>query len=437
MEIGEELLPVETLKGSLELSERGNPRATIANYVMILKQDPKLAGAICMNELTERIDIVKDMDWKRDGSVLTDTDMAYITLYIEENYGINCSKALEHAISVVSNENRYHPIRDILNSLTWDGIPRVENMLTHFFGVEKTELTTEALKVFMLGAVSRVFNPGCKFETYICITGEQGAGKSTFFKFLAIKDEFFSDDIKKLDDDKIVVRLQGHWILEMPEMLAVINTRNEETKGFISREKDTYRTPYDKHPRDRKRQCVFGGTSNKLEVLPVDKSGNRRIIPIETDMDKAEVHIMDNEAESRAYILQAWAEIMVIYHSGNFSLTLPDHLVAELAKYQQRFTPEDTDEEAVTDFLEKTKEPLVCVMMLAHEALGYSKYDHISKSDRNRIAEILHHASGWEYVGTRSVAGYGRARAWKRKPSTLQAKEIPTESFEQLEIPFD
>ncbi len=411
----DEVLSVALLRESLDLSERGNPKPTIGNVVRILKEDPKLKGAICLNELTGRIDIVRNLGWHREGEVLTDTDMAYLTYYIEGKYGISVQTSIEKGIQVVSNENRYHPIREILDGLTWDGTPRVTNMLTHFFGVEKTELTGEAMKLFMLGAVSRVYKPGIKFEISLCIVGEQGAGKSTFFRFLAIKDEYFSDDLKRLDDDKIVVKIQGHWIMEMPEMLATLNSRLvEEIKSFLSRDKDTYRTPYEKHPKDRKRQCVFGGTSNKLEILPMDKSGNRRIIPVEACMERAEVHIMDNENESRSYILQAWAEIMEIYRGGHFSLTLSAHLKAELSKYQERFTPEDVDAECIRDFLASTEEDYVCVKMLAYEALGFSSSDVIKKSDSNRISEIMHNSNDWESVGTRSVGKYGKARAWKK-----------------------
>lgn len=435
-EVGKELLPAESLRESLDLSDKGNPKPTIGNVVRILKEDPFLMGAIRLNELTERVDIVRDLGWKREGDILTDTDMAYITLYIEENYSISYQNVIEKAIQIVANENRYHPIRDILNGLIWDGKPRVSNILTHFLGVERTELTTESMKLFMLGAVCRVFDPGCKFETSICLVGDQGVGKSTLFKFLAIKDEYFSDDLKRLDDEKIVVKLQGHWIIEMPEMLATLNTRRvEEIKSFLSRQKDTYRTPYEKHPKDRPRQCVFGGTSNKMEVLPMDKSGNRRIIPIETHMDKAEVHILDNEDESRQYILQTWAEIMEIYKSGMFSLALPKHLQAELEKYQERFTPEDNDQESIEYFLSNTTEKYVCVKMLAYEALGYSQYDQLKKSDCNRISEMMHHFSEWEAVGTRTVSKYGRARAWKRK-SDLTPDDGFVKVSDQETIPF-
>lgn len=102
--------------------------------------------------------------------------------------------------------------------------------------------------------------------------GGQGAGKSTFFRFLAIQDEWFSDDLKKLDDDKVFAKLQGHWIIEMSEMLATSNAKSiEEIRSFISRQKETYRTPYETQPKDRLRQCVFGGSSNTLDFLPLDR----------------------------------------------------------------------------------------------------------------------------------------------------------------------
>ena len=435
-EVGKELLPAETLRGQLDLTDRGKPQPSIANVVRILKEDPFLVGAIGYNELSERINIVRDLGWMREDDVLDDTDMAYIRLYLEENYSIGYSKNIDSAIKIIANENRFHPIKDILNNLVWDGTSRLEDMLTHFLGVEKTELTKEAIKLFMLGAVSRIFNPGCKFETFICLVGDQGAGKSTFLRFLAMNDKYFTDDLNRLDDEKIAAKLQGHWIIEMPEMMSILNSKRVEgIKKFISQQSDIYRTPYEQHPKNRKRQCVFGGTSNKMEILPMDKSGNRRIIPIETHMDKAEVHILDNEEESREYILQVWAEIMEIYRSGEFSLTLPKHLQAELSKYQERFTPEDNDQEAIEYFLEKTSEKYVCVKMLAYEALGYSQYDQIKKSDSNRISEMIHHCPEWEAVGTRTVPKYGRVRAWRRKVDTSPDDDFIKVS-EQMEIPF-
>ena len=163
------------------------------------------------------------------------------------------------------------------------------------------ELTTEALKIFLLGAIKRVFHPGCKFEMMLCLVGGQGAGKSSFFRLLAIKDEWFSDDLRRLDDDNVFRKLQGHWIMEMSEMIATANAKSiEEIKSFLSKQKETYKIPYETHPADRLRQCVFAGTTNRQDFLPRDRTGNRRFIPIPVDAAQAEVHILDNEAESRA-----------------------------------------------------------------------------------------------------------------------------------------
>lgn len=195
---------------------------------------------------------------------------------------------------MVANSNGYHPVREYLNQLDWDGTPRVRFALHHFLGAEISDLNEELLRLFMLGAVTRIFQPGCKFDMMLRLTGGQGAGKSSFFRFLAGNDEWFSDDLRKLDDESIYRRMMGHWIIEMSEMMATVNAKNvEEIKSFLSRQKDTYKVPYDKFPADRPRQCVFAGTSNKLDFLPHDRSGNRRFLPICIDPEKAEVRDCD------------------------------------------------------------------------------------------------------------------------------------------------
>ena len=138
-----------------------------------------------------------------------------------------------------------------------------------FLGAEVDEYTFQTLRLFLLGAIHRAFHPGCKFEVILCLVGGQGAGKSTFFRLLAGKDEWFSDDLRKLDDENVYRKLQGHWIIEMSEMIATANAKSiEEIKSFLRRQKEVYKIPYETHPADRLRQCVFGGTSNAMDLLP-------------------------------------------------------------------------------------------------------------------------------------------------------------------------
>lgn len=106
--------------------------------------------------------------------------------------------------------------------------------------------------LLMQAAIHRIYDPGCKFEIMVCLVGGQGAGKSSFIRLLAIDDEWFSDDLSKLGDDNIYRKLQGHWVIEMPEMLATVNAKTvEEIKAFLSRPKDNYKIPYETHPEDR------------------------------------------------------------------------------------------------------------------------------------------------------------------------------------------
>lgn len=207
----------------LERTQQGEIRQSISNCVLILQNDPALKGAVQKNLLTGRIDITRPMWWTRGGASLTDTDMNYIKLYLEKTYEQRNHKAIEIALSVAANECAYHPVRDYLSALQWDGTSRMRHVLHHFLGAPEDDLTEQSLKLFLLGAVSRVFEPGCKFEYMLCLVGGQGAGKSTFFRFLAIRDEWFTDDVKHLDDNRVYQRLGGHFIVEMSEMLSAVH----------------------------------------------------------------------------------------------------------------------------------------------------------------------------------------------------------------------
>lgn len=316
-------MTVEEVRGSLDSTDNGAVKNSIRNCLTVFQNDPKLEGAIRYNILTERIDIVKPLWWSKPTTTLNDTDLNYLMLYLEDQYTLTSEKKIQKAISIVADCNKYHPIRDYLNGLEWDGTERIRCALPHFLGAEESEFTYECLRLFMLGAISRVFKPGSKFETMLCLVGGQGAGKSTFFRLLAIKDEWFSDDLKRIDDDNVYRKMQGHWIIEMSEMIATANAKSiEDIKSFISRAKETYKVPYETHPADRLRQCVFGGSSNTMDFLPLDRSGNRRFLPIMVHPERAEVHILEDEAASRAYIDLMWAEAMTIYRRGSFRLTL-------------------------------------------------------------------------------------------------------------------
>ena len=144
----------------------------------------------------------------------------------------------------------------------------------------------------------------------------------------------------------------------------------DRIKSFLSKQKETYKVPYETHPADRLRQCVFAGTTNRQDFLPRDRTGNRRFIPIPVDAELAEVHILDNEEESRAYIDQLWAEAMTIYNSGDYKLAFSPAMQETLQAHQQDFMHEDAQAGMIYAFLEDYTGDRVCSKQLYAEALG-------------------------------------------------------------------
>ena len=422
---------------------------SIRNCLTVFQNDPVLQGAVRYNILTERIDIVKPLWWSKPTATLNDTDLNYLMLYLEDKYGLTSEKKIEKAISIVADCNKYHPIRDYLNSLEWDGTERIRYALTRYLGAEDSEYTYECLRLFMLGAINRVFKPGCKFEVMLCLVGGQGAGKSTFFRLLAVMDEWFSDDLKRIDDDNVYRKMQGHWIIEMSEMIATANAKSiEDIKSFISRAKETYKVPYETHPADRLRQCVFGGSSNTLDFLPLDRSGNRRFLPIMVHAENAKVHILEDEAASRAYIDLMWAEAMFFYHNFPVRLTLSKEMNKELKVLQKQFMPEDTKAGLIQSFLDNYSGTQVCSKLIYAEALNHS-FDEPKQWEIREINEIMNNSiEGWTaFSNPRIFARYGRQRGWERaasgnEPATTGSilpdgfRELTEEEAHQMELPF-
>ena len=432
------------------MTDSGAIKNSIRNCLTVFMKDPLLQGAISYNLLTERIDIVKPLWWSKQTATLTDTDLTYLMLYLEDNYALTSEKKIQKAIAIVADCNKYHPIRDYLNSLEWDGTERIRYALTRFLGAEDSEYTYQCLRLFMLGAISRVFKPGCKFEVMLCLVGGQGAGKSTFFRLLAVKDEWFSDDLKKIDDDNVYRKKQGHWIIEMSEMIATANAKSiEDIKSFISRSKETYKVPYETHPADRLRQCVFGGSSNTMDFLPLDRSGNRRFLPIMVHPEKAVVHILEDESASRAFIDLMWAEAMFLYHNFPVKLTLSKDMNMELKELQKQFMPEDTKAGLIQSFLDNYNGTQVCSKLIYAEALNHP-FDEPKQWEIREINEIMNNSiEGWTpFSNPRIFAKYGRQRGWERTPPSgneLSAtgsnlldgfRELTEEEARQMELPF-
>ena len=416
----------EDVQAILAKNEKGAASQTINNCMIVFQCDPLLKGIIRKNELSGKIDIVGNPGWKRSSVSLTDTDVYQVQWYLEKNYGLKHDRNINKAMNMVANDNKYHPIKEYLERLAWDGKPRIDYLLPKYLGADDSRYTKEIMRLLMFAAIHRIYEPGCKFEIMVCLVGGQGAGKSTFLRFLAINDEWFSDDLKRIDDENVYRKLQGHWIIEMSEMIATVNAKSiEDIKSFLSRQKETYKIPYETHPEDRPRQCVFTGTSNSMDFLPLDRTGNRRFAPVLVHPERVKKHILEDEKEARAYIRQAWAEAMELYHNGKWELSLSKETEIYLKELQKEFMPEDAKVGIIQTWLDGLAEDYVCSIMVYKEALRH-EYDTPKDWELKEINNVMNHSiSGWEKVSSHRFSKYGTQRGWKRITDISRFHKIP------------
>ena len=432
-----EMTTVDDVYEQLLKRKDGAVKQSIENYYIVLTKDPMLKGKIRRNEMTGRNDICGDLLWKRSAGIsIDDDDIDNLCLYMESTYGLMNEKYMLKAINIVAGKNGYHPIKDYLENLTWDGRTRIGKFLPKYVGADECQYTYEATKLLLMALISRIYTPGIKFDLMVCLVGGQGIGKSTLFRLLAIKDEWFTDDVRRLDDDNVFRKLYGHWIVEMSEMIATVNAKSiEEIKSFLSRQKETYKTPYDRFPKDRLRQCVFVGTTNNIDFLPMDRTGNRRFAPILTHADRIEKHILEDEKESREYIDQLWAEAMQIYRSGEYSLKFSQNVEEYLTELQESFMPEDTDVGLIRAWLDETDEPYVCSLMILREALGKEgEPKYYETKEINRI--MNDNIKGWKHSDkkTHRFKEYGTQKYWYRDNG--HDDEDGFVESGQIELPF-
>ena len=154
---------------------------SIDNCMTVLSHDPILRGAICHNDLTCKMDLRKNLGWGRpEGGGIRDVDINQIEWYFERTYGLKNYKAIGKALNIIASQNHFHPIKDYLEKLKWDGVSRVSDFLPKYLGAEKSAYTTEVTTLLMQAAIHRIYYPGCKYEIMVCLVGGQGVGNPHF-----------------------------------------------------------------------------------------------------------------------------------------------------------------------------------------------------------------------------------------------------------------
>ncbi|UZQ49092.1 virulence-associated E family protein [Clostridium kluyveri] len=430
----------------LQYTQQGAIRKTIDNVKIILENDPRLKGKFAYNEFTMRKTTMGALPWNPESKTRawgdnSDSDDSGIRHYLEKAYDITRSaQVINDAVNLVFNENKFHPVRDYLRSLEWDGIKRIDTLLINYFGAEDNIYTKAATRIFLCGGVARIFHPGCQLDYVLTLAGPQGIRKGTFYRIMAKNDEWYTE-LNTIKPKEAIEETMGKWIVEMAEMTPTRKSEVDEMKAFITNKTKTVRLAYARNPTDIPRQYVLAASNNNSAFLK-DPTGDRRYFPVDADMNKATKSIKTDLAKE---VDQLWAEAMVIYEEkGNEALQLTDEekKLAEIAQDNHRIV--DDEEGSIIEYLntplpkdwyEKdlyqrqryfndNLEPKVnkedgftrdrvCVKEILNELYGVS--GKVDLRDSARINKILQGLRGWKrQKSVIRIKGYGLQRGYYR-----------------------
>src|SRR5574344_1705652 len=309
---------LEDMLSRLDADKKGNFLPTLENIKKILRNDQRLSQ-VKFDVFSQRSIVPKPLPWNKDDNYVayprdwTDSDDSSLRCYLEAApYGIKTSKnnisdAME---SFVSSEKPFHPVREYLDNLTWDGTERLDTLFIDYLGAEDTGLNREMTRKAFTAAVARIYKPGYKFDYVATIIGTEGKGKSTILAKMGGK--WFSDSLIGIDGVRAMEQIQGKWIIEFSDLSSLDKAHVEQIKAFISKTSDGFRPAYGRRTQTVERQCVFFATTNVSNFLR-GTSGNRRFWPIETDITKTSKNVftdLDGERD------QIWAEAKYRYENN-------------------------------------------------------------------------------------------------------------------------
>lgn len=329
-------VPGGTWEGSLVYEKKGRGETkevvlapTAGNLALHLINEPAWAGCLGYDQFAEREVWLREppplsgFASPKPGEVLDEHD-TYVQQWFHAKRQVNVANVTA-AVMAAARANGFHPVRQYLDTLAWDGTKRLTRFLPDYFSTVDTPYTQEAGRRWLISAVARVMRPGCKVDTMLIVEGAQGKRKSTALAALVGAD-WFSDT--KLDLSKVDAyqALRGKWVIEMAELDSLKNQELTRIKGFLSSVSDRYRPSYGKRARDFPRQTIFAGTTNEEKYLQ-DSTGNRRFWPVAAGTIKADELATDRD--------QIWAEALEAFRGGGSWWFDEDALLVEAQEAQE------------------------------------------------------------------------------------------------------
>lgn len=393
----------------------------IDDFVQIMRSDIYFAN-IRYNEFTKMPETMDD-DSPGKMRVWTDFDDSLAKSYIETNYNIRGEKKYIDAFNIIMTERRYNPIKSIIEATEWDGKDRIDTFLIKWLKCEDTPYTHELSRLVFAGGINRAYHPGCKFDDVVVLVGKQGCGKSTFIRWLAMSDDLYGE-VNTIEGKEAKENLLGIWIGELGELLAVTKAKEcEAVKAFLSCKSDRFRPSYGRRTDNFPRQCIFIGSTNKLQFL-TDKTGNRRMYPVRVNCTSQ--YIFGNKAKLQEEIRQCWAEALAKIETEYMHPSANKTISDEIETNQKQYMEEDYREGMIRDYIaDKDK---VCIAELWEHALN-CELPKMTRKDSNDIALILQGVEEWEKGTTARFDNYGTQVVWKRKEGMIKLKEDPGNPF--------
>lgn len=445
----------ESWKERLDVDRKGNIYGTIDNIMLILENDPYFSGRIAFDDFEKCEVAVRDLPWRKVSHLnrrLIDRDDSNIRHYLEKAYGISHLTKTKDAMQVWAQKTVFHPVRDYLNGVVWDGESRVDRLLVEYQGAADTEYTRMVTRKILVAAVARVFHPGVKFDTILTLVGKQGMKKSSLIAKLGkqwFSDSFSFNQLTK-NETKACEQVQGVWLVEIAELSGLAKAEVETVKHFVSKTEDRFRVAYGHRTENFPRQCVFFATTNKTDFLR-DPTGNRRYWPVMVNETEPKKDVFTDLTEHE--IDQIWAEAVCFYKQGEL-LYLPEEMVEKATEIQKRHTEEHPWVSIIEDYLERPR-PENWSKMTKNDRLYWLNDNEVEDEDifkaeatravcRVCLLEIWHEAlRKREAIDERSAVGIrnimSNMAGWKedKEPQRFGAFGIQRRGYLRINPPSD
>jgi len=300
-----------------------------------LRTLPDMKGRLEFDEFAQRVGFAGEPPWKRQGESWSDVDTTELAAFLQERkYQVRSRSVVDSAVQVVARDRLVHPVRQFLDACkaVYDGQPRLSRLFGDYFDARADEHYLAATsRAFLIGAVARIMQPGCKVDTVVVFEAPQGAGKSRSVRVLG--EPWITESLPALSDQReAAMALRGVWFAEVAELAAMSRSEVEHVKAFISRQVDDIREPYQRHSTRLPRQTILAGTTNDRTYLR-DSTGNRRFWPIQCGLIDLELLARDR--------MQLFGEAVIAYEAGEpWHLSREDERIAADEQEQRRYRTE-------------------------------------------------------------------------------------------------